>query len=379
MISARAHNAARYEWSDEYGDIGPRVPELEEQLFNKKGISSAGDALLAYREFQVVQEAAEPVRPISTFDSAGMHPVMLDNVLRCRYTQPTPIQAYAIPAIFLGNDVVGVAQTGSGKTAAYLIPILSRLMGKAKKLAAKRPNPARYNPDVDAVQAQPLVLIICPTRELAIQIFDDCRRFCYRSMLRPACAYGGASKREQIAELQRGCDVLIGTPGRLKDIITNDARWLSLERVKYTVIDEADEMLGMSWEDEMGPLLGGASSIDGDHQFMLFSATFPKEARALARKYLADDCIRLTIGRVGSTHKNIRQDVIWVDDNMKFQALHDLLLDLPVCRTLIFANSRHKVELVDDFLYNNVSFHSTFLENPMTDQCIGFQKRHKHA
>jgi len=307
-------------------------------------------------DISVTQEAPEPVRPIDDFASAGLHPIMYENVTYCGYTQPTPIQAYSIPAIFMGNDVIGVAQTGSGKTAAYLIPILSRLMGKAKKLAAKRPNPARYNPQTDAVQAQPLVLIICPTRELAMQIFDDCRRFCYRSMLRPACAYGGASKREQIAELQRGCDVLVGTPGRLKDIVTTDSRWLSLDRVKYTVIDEADEMLNESWEDEMGPLLGGgASSMDGDHQFMLFSATFPKEARALAKKYLEADHVRLSVGRVGSTHKNIRQDIIWVEPEVKNKALSDLLLDLPPCRTLIFANSKGQVEQIDDFLYRNVS------------------------
>ena len=139
-------------------------------------------------------------------------------------------------------------------------------MGKAKKLAAARPNPLRYNAVSDAVRAEPLVLIMCPTRELATQIFDDARRFCYRSMLRPACLYGGAPKREQIEELKRGCDVLIGTPGRLKDVVENEPRWLSLDRLKYTVIDEADELLNDDWEDEMKPLLGGgASSMEGQY------------------------------------------------------------------------------------------------------------------
>lgn len=121
---------------------------------------------------------------------------------------------------------------GSGKTAAYLIPALSKLMGKAKKLAAPRPDPTRYNPQVDAVRAEPLVLIICPTRELAIQIFDECRRLCYRSMLRPCLLYGGGPRREQLADLRLGCDILIGTPGRLKDIVTTEPRWLSLRRLK---------------------------------------------------------------------------------------------------------------------------------------------------
>lgn len=156
----------------------------------------------------------------SQFEDAGLHPVMLANVRLCQYTDPTPIQAYCLPAVLTGNDVIAVAQTGeypcfrldgfprltkrltgSGKTAAYLIPVISRLMGKAKKLAAPRPNPATYNPDVDAVRAEPLVLIICPTRELAMQIFDDARRLTYRSMLRACVVYGGGPRREQLAEL----------------------------------------------------------------------------------------------------------------------------------------------------------------------------------
>lgn len=111
-------------------------------------------------------------------------------------------------------------------------------------------------------------------------------------------------------ELKRGCDILIGTPGRLNDFVTTEARWLSLDRVKYTVLDEADEMISKDWEESMKHLLGGgASSMEGDHQFLLFSATFPARARALAKKYLADDNIRVSVGRVGSTHMNIRQDV----------------------------------------------------------------------
>ena len=121
---------------------------------------------------------------------------------------------------------------GSGKTAAYLVPVISRLTGKAKKWAAPRPDPTRYNPQTDAVQAQPLVLIMCPTRELAMQIFDEARRFCYRTMLRPAVVYGGAPRRAQLDDLKRGCDILIGTPGRLKDFVETESRWLSLQRVK---------------------------------------------------------------------------------------------------------------------------------------------------
>lgn len=123
-------------------------------------------------------------------------------------------------------------QLGSGKTAAFFIPVLSQLMGKAKKLAAARPNlGAGYDPAVDAVRAEPLVLVVAPTRELATQIFDEARRLCYRSMLRPCVVYGGAPMSTQREELQKGCDILIATPGRLIDFM-NRPTLLSLRRVR---------------------------------------------------------------------------------------------------------------------------------------------------
>lgn len=122
---------------------------------------------------------------------------------------------------------------GSGKTAAFFIPVLSRLMGKAKKLAAPRPNLAKgFDPAVDGVRAEPLVLVVAPTRELATQIFDEARRLCYRSMLRPCVVYGGGPVQHQRLELQKGCDILIGTPGRLLDFMEKP-HILSLHRVKY--------------------------------------------------------------------------------------------------------------------------------------------------
>lgn len=147
--------------------------------------------------------------------------------------------------------------TGSGKTAAFLIPTLSKLMGKAKKLAAPRPNPATFREGVDRpVRAEPLLLVVCPSRELATQIFDEARRFCYRSMLRPCVLYGGGPAKEQMAQLQKGCDVLIGTPGRLCDFIDRP-HVLSLHRLKYMIIDEADELLNSDWETELKKIMSG--------------------------------------------------------------------------------------------------------------------------
>lgn len=271
------------------------------------------------------------------------------------------------------------SQPGSGKTAAYLIPILSNLMGKAKKLAAPRPNTAdpSYRPGVNGVRAEPLVVIVMPTRELAIQIFDEARRMCYRSMLRPCVTYGGFPMKTTVEQLQGGCDVLIATPGRLCALM-DKPHLLTMSRVKYTVIDEADEMLDTDWSDELAKIMGGGdTNEDADHVYLMFSATFPKGARALAREYMAEDYVRVRIGRAGQTHKNIRQNVIYVDPDQKRQAVYDLLFASPTVRTIIFVNSKPGVDLLDDFLYNHglpcTSMHSDRSQKEREDALRSFR------
>lgn len=183
-------------------------------------------------------------------------------------------------------------------------------MGKAKKLCAPRPALLNgFNSERDRVRAEPLVLVVAPTRELCCQIFDDARRLCYRSMLRPCVAYGGGPIKEQKDELRKGCDVLIATPGRLKDFM-NDPGLLVLSRLRFTIIDEADEMLHDDWSEEMANILGGGNTnLDGQHQYLLFSATFDKTMRREAKKFLSQDFVRIRVGRSGSVHSNIKQQV----------------------------------------------------------------------
>ena len=225
------------------------------------------------QKIDVVVDSETKIKPVTSFDAAGLHPVMMENLELCKYKVPTPIQAYTMPAIFKGHDIIAVAQTGmiqyamwtveltmvgSGKTAAFLIPVLSKLMGKAKRLAAPRPFAVGrdFDPLRDGMRAEPLVLIIAPTRELSTQIFDETRRLCYRSMLRPCVAYGGAPVRGQMDELRKGCDILIGTPGRIIDFIER-GHLLSFRRLKYTIIDEADEMVSEDWTEDMKRILSG--------------------------------------------------------------------------------------------------------------------------
>ena len=143
-------------------------------------------------------------------------------------------------------------------------------MGKAKKLCAPRPNPATFDPASGIFcRAEPLILIVCPNRELAVQIFNEARRFCYRSMLRPCVVYGGGPRRDQLNQIAKGCDVLIGTPGRLVDFITNEPERLSLCRLKYMIIDEADELLSPDWEDELKVIMNGGGKSFSNPQIDL--------------------------------------------------------------------------------------------------------------
>jgi ATP-dependent RNA helicase DDX3X len=273
-----------------------------------------------------------------------------------------------------------VLTPGSGKTAAYLIPVISRLCGKAKKLCAPRPNQAdpNYDSRINRVKAEPLVVIVVPTHELAMQVFDECRRLCYRTMMRPFATYGGQPMSITIDQLGRGCDILVATPGRLCDLMRKPDV-LTMSRVMYTIIDEADEMLNMDWEDDLKMIMaGGDTNDDADHVYLMFSATFSKEMRALARQYMAlGEDYRLTVGRAGSSHKNIAQDVIFVDRNKKLQACYDLIFAGEVTRTLIFCNSKRTVDELDAFLYNHelpsTSIHSDRGQREREDSMRAFR------
>ncbi|KAI1771718.1 DEAD-domain-containing protein [Hypoxylon cercidicola] len=372
-------NAAVYEWEGEEGDIGPENPTLEVMLFGppEERQSTAGLDISKIEEIRVYQEGNVRIEPIFKFQDAGLHPAMLKNVLMSGYTTPTPIQKYCIPAINMGHDLIAIAQTGSGKTAAYLVPILNQLMGKAKKLAAPRPSPREFEAGTaQFMRAEPLVLVVCPTRELAIQIFDQARKFCYRTMLRPCVVYGGGPMREQMQQIGRGCDLLIGTPGRLIDVMQR-SHALSLRRLRYMVIDEADEMLEQDWQDELEKLMSGGEQDEGNVKYMLFSATFPGALRRLAKRHLAEDHLRVRVGRIGSTHANIKQDVIFVKQGLKKEALSDLIFSLSPGRTIIFVNSKRTADEVDDYLFNrglpSTSMHADRTQSEREDAMRAFR------
>src|SRR5690554_5321658 len=205
-----------------------------------------------------------------SFTSFGLHPDLLSSILATGYTTPTPIQAKALPVVMQGRDVMGAAQTGTGKTAAFSLPILHRLMPFATTSASPARHPVR-------------ALILTPTRELADQVGESVKLYCKNTPLRSAIVFGGVDIRAQRDELRRGCEILIATPGRLLDHI--EQKNVSLSQVGILVLDEADRMLDMGFLPDLDRIV---RQLPKQRQSLLFSATFSPEIRKLGNAFLND-------------------------------------------------------------------------------------------
>lgn len=206
-------------------------------------------------------------KPVETFDEAGFPRYVMDEVKAQGFPAPTAIQSQGWPMALSGRDVVGIAETGSGKTLTYCLPAIVHI--NAQPLLAPGDGP--------------IVLILAPTRELAVQIQQEISKFGRSSRIRNTCVYGGVPKGPQIRDLSRGVEVCIATPGRLIDML--EAGKTNLRRVTYLVLDEADRMLDMGFEPQIRKIIG---QIRPDRQTLMWSATWPKEVRALASDFLAD-------------------------------------------------------------------------------------------
>ena len=287
---------------------------------------------------------------IEDFHQVQLTDILSKNIEMAHYTKPTPVQKNALPIILARRDLMACAQTGSGKTAAFLVPILNHIFEGG-------PAPGTQNGYGGSRRKQfPLALVLAPTRELATQIFDESRKFAYRSRVRPCVVYGGAQVGEQMRDLDRGCHLLVATPGRLVDMLERGK--VSLEFCKYLVLDEADRMLDMGFEPQIRRIVEQDNMPPvGKRQTLMFSATFPKEIQMLARDFL-HDYIFLAIGRVGSTSENITQKVVWVEELDKRSFLLDLLAAAGLSErqddaslTLVFVETKKGADQLDEYLY----------------------------
>ncbi|KAK1760898.1 P-loop containing nucleoside triphosphate hydrolase protein [Echria macrotheca] len=338
------------QWRDGKHIIGPANPRVERELFGTADDPSkqhTGINFEKYDDIPVTPSGRDPPEPVLTFSAPPLDPHLLSNIELARYKIPTPVQKYSIPIVIGGRDLMACAQTGSGKTGGFLFPILSQAFthGPSPVPAGQGGNFGRQR------KAYPTTLVLAPTRELVSQIYDESRKFAYRSWVRPCVVYGGAEIGPQLRQIERGCDLLVATPGRLVDLIERGR--ISLCNIKYLVLDEADRMLDMGFEPQIRRIVQGEDMPGTEgRQTLMFSATFPRDIQMLAQDFLKD-YVFLSVGRVGSTSENITQKIEYVEDVDKRSVLLDILhTHGDGGLTLIFVETKRMADSLSDFLIN---------------------------
>lgn len=256
------------------------------------------------------------------FEQLGLIKPILDALKTKGYEQPTPIQQKAIPPILEGKDLLGSAQTGTGKTAAFAIPILQNLTNK------------------DVSRNQIKALILTPTRELAIQIQDNFQDYSTNLKLKSMVIFGGVKQHQQEQQLKRGVDILIATPGRLLDFISQGI--IKLHHLEIFVLDEADRMLDMGFVHDVKRIL---KLIPAKRQNLFFSATMPKEIAKLASEILVNP-VRVEVSPVSSTADTIQQSIYFVEKDDKTDLLIHLLEDPKLDQVLVFSRTKHGADKI---------------------------------
>ncbi|EPX71090.1 ATP-dependent RNA helicase Dbp2 [Schizosaccharomyces octosporus yFS286] len=322
-------NLEKKDWTNE-----TLTPFQKDFYKEHEDVSNRSDAEVdAYRkEKEIVVHGLNVPKPVTNFDEACFPNYVLKEVKQLGFEAPTAIQQQAWPMAMSGRDMVGISATGSGKTLTYCLPAIVHI--NAQPLLAPGDGP--------------IVLVLAPTRELAVQIQTECTKFGRSSRIRNTCVYGGVPRGPQIRDLIRGVEICIATPGRLLDML--DANKTNLRRVTYLVLDEADRMLDMGFEPQIRKIV---DQIRPDRQTLMFSATWPKEVQRLARDYL-NDYIQCTVGSLDlSASHNIKQVIQVVDNSEKSARLgrdiEEILKDR-VNKVLIFTGTKRVADDITRFL-----------------------------
>ncbi|MBZ9653478.1 DEAD/DEAH box helicase [Phyllobacterium lublinensis] len=285
----------------------------------------------------------------------GLNAVLLKAVEAAGMDTPKPIQEQAIPAQLAGQDILGIAQTGSGKTAAFSLPILQKIITIGDKRKGKT---AR-------------ALILAPTRELAVQIEETIRKLSKGAHISTALVLGGVSRGAQINKMQAGVDVLIATPGRLTDLVRDNR--IDLSETRWLVLDEADRMLDMGFINDVKRIAKGTHR---DRQTALFSATMPKEVAALAAGLLRDP-IRVEVAPQGTTAAEIKQVVHMIPTKQKKQVLSAMLKDETLASVIVFTRTKHGADAVTRVLekdgYDVAAIHGNKSQNARQRALNGFK------
>ncbi|MDE0918285.1 MAG: DEAD/DEAH box helicase, partial [Flavobacteriales bacterium] len=268
-----------------------------------------------------------------SFKDLGLSDSIIDAIQQLGYDTPTPIQEQAIPSVLEGRDLLGSAQTGTGKTAAFTLPII-HLLGERPSKSQGKSKPIR-------------ALIITPTRELASQIDDNVRNYCKNSNLRSTVVFGGMPQRRQVDAIRRGVDILIATPGRLLDLCNQGH--IRLGDVEVLVLDEADTMLDMGFIHDIKKIIKQCPS---DRQTLFFSATMPDNIQSLSSSIL-NDPLRIQIAAVSSAAETVEQKVFYVRQSDKKDLLVHLLENDEIANALVFTRTKYGADKVVRHLQNN--------------------------
>ena len=261
---------------------------------------------------------------LTSFQDFGLADPIARALKEENYAAPTPIQSQTIPVALAGRDVIGIAQTGTGKTAAFALPILHRLIHPRKQTPAKKCR----------------VLVLSPTRELSAQILDSFNAYGRHLRLTSALAIGGVPMGRQVRSLLQGVDILVATPGRLLDLVGGNA--IKLDHIEFLVLDEADRMLDMGFINDVRKIV---AKLPSARQTLFFSATMPKAIEDLAAEMLRDPS-RVAVTPVSSTAEKVAQRIIQVDRGAKPKRLAKLLQDEPIDRALVFTRTKHGADKV---------------------------------
>jgi len=326
-----------------YGPDGlcPANKRIEDELFD--GVQNTGLNFEKYDNIQIQTIGENVPAPISSFEDLNLGPVLQNNIKLSTFTVPTPVQRNAIPIVMDGRDLMACAQTGSGKTAAFLFPMICDMV---KNLTPD--GRQQLNGFGRGCKVYPTALILAPTRELAMQIQGEAKKFTYRSHLRSVVVYGGIDSKSQMSDLERGCHILVATPGRLIDMMERNK--VGLSNIKYLCIDEADRMLDMGFEPQIRNIVA-QSPPTGERQTLMFSATFPHSIQKLAEDFLYG-YVFLKVGRIGSTTESITQRIRWIEDVDKKQALLDLIPTIEGL-TLVFTETKRMADHLEEYLYSS--------------------------
>ncbi|KAM9587514.1 putative ATP-dependent RNA helicase DDX4 [Morphnus guianensis] len=336
------HAAAYKECNEEKrSERGPKVtyvppppPDDEQAIFAHY---QTGINFDKYDENIVEVSGLDPPAPFLAFEEANLCQTLNMNIAKAGYSKLTPVQKYSIPIILAGRDLMACAQTGSGKTAAFLLPIVAHMMRNGVTASSFKE------------QQEPECIIVAPTRELINQIFLEARKFVYGTCIRPVVIYGGTQTGHSIRQVMQGCNILCATPGRLLDIIGREK--IGLCNVKYLVLDEADRMLDMGFGLDMKQLISYPSMPPKDkRQTLMFSATFPDEVQRLAGEFLKTDYLFIVVGHVGGACSDVQQNILQVPQYSKRDKLVEILQSIGHERTMVFVDKKKKADYIAAFL-----------------------------